>query len=212
MKSIKELGLEIIELEDQILLVDEKGKLSDGDWFYNNFDDNQSKIQQKKGSWATCYNEFKIISSTKPLEGLPLLVIEDDVEKLAEHSSEVQEATYTSQHKTTYKHGFIDGFNKAKETYKFTEEDLRNAIQHGGSIGYNYASQETYLDSQEMRELEEEQDEDVENYIQSLTKKELWVEVEEHGGQPMSGPFGTFMFGTKFRPNVSQGKIKAVWK
>lgn len=42
---------------------------------------------------------------------------EKDVEKLAEHSSEVQEGTYTTQHKITYKHGFIDGYKAAQKQY-----------------------------------------------------------------------------------------------
>ena len=39
----------------------------------------------------------------------------EDIERAAELSSEVQEATYTPQHKITYKHGFTDGANFAKQ-------------------------------------------------------------------------------------------------
>ena len=35
----------------------------------------------------------------------------------------LKEGTYTLQHKTTYKHGFIDGYNKAKKTF-YTEEEV----------------------------------------------------------------------------------------
>ena len=56
-----------------------------------------------------------------------------EVERLAEISSELQEATYTPQHKTTYKHGFIDGYNKAKETL-YTEEQVRKAIEMARGI------------------------------------------------------------------------------
>ena len=38
----------------------------------------------------------------------------ESLEQMAEDSSELQEATYTTQHKITYKHGFIDGYNKVK--------------------------------------------------------------------------------------------------
>ena len=70
-------------------------------------------------------NEFEIKTDT----GKTLLVYcdevnlaelpnqEEDVEKLAEHSSEVQEGTYTTQHKITYKHGFIDGYKAAQKQY-----------------------------------------------------------------------------------------------
>ena len=50
-----------------------------------------------------------------------------EIERLAEISSELQEATYTLPHKTTYKHGFIDGYKKAKETL-YTEEQVIKAI------------------------------------------------------------------------------------
>jgi hypothetical protein len=62
---------------------------------------------------------------------------EDNVEKLAEVSSELQEATYTLQHKITYKHGFIDGYNKAKETM-YTEEQVREAIRLTHSSNRRY--------------------------------------------------------------------------
>jgi hypothetical protein len=35
-------------------------------------------------------------------------------------------------------HGFIDGYNKAKETYKYTEEDLRKAIEMAITSKYEY--------------------------------------------------------------------------
>jgi hypothetical protein len=39
----------------------------------------------------------------------------EEIEQLAENSSEVQEATYTSQHKITYQHGYIDGYTQCQE-------------------------------------------------------------------------------------------------
>jgi hypothetical protein len=62
---------------------------------------------------------------------------EDNVEKLAEISSELQEATYTLQHKITYKHGFIDGYNKAKDTL-YTEEQVKEAIRLAHSSNRRY--------------------------------------------------------------------------
>ena len=41
--------------------------------------------------------------------------IKKEIEQLAENSSEIQEATYTTQHKITYKHGYIDGYNQCQE-------------------------------------------------------------------------------------------------
>ena len=73
-----------------------------------------------------------------------------DVEKLAEISSELQEATYTTQHKITYKHGFTDGYNKAKETL-YTEEDIQRVLD-----GFTNAAPGEYIKT---------------NFIELLNKK-----------------------------------------
>lgn len=53
------------------------------------------------------------MEETREFLGLPPIEQKVDVEKIAEYSSERQEATYTPQHKITYKHGYIDGYNQA---------------------------------------------------------------------------------------------------
>jgi len=47
----------------------------------------------------------------------------ETLEEAAERLSELQEATYTTQHKVTYKHGFIDGA-KFQAERMYSEEDL----------------------------------------------------------------------------------------
>lgn len=74
MKKTSELRLEVIQLEDQVLLVETKvggGKLND--WVKLSI----PKIERVE-EWNQDLVGFcnKIIASTKPLEGLPLLVIE----------------------------------------------------------------------------------------------------------------------------------------
>jgi hypothetical protein len=66
-----------------------------------------------------------------------------EVEKLAEISSELQEATFTIQHKTTYKHGFIDGYNKAKETI-YTEEQMESCWIAAMSYRAGFSNSITY--------------------------------------------------------------------
>ena len=59
-----------------------------------------------------------------------------EIEKLAENSSELQEATYTPQHKITYQHGYIDGYTQCQEDMadrKYTEEAMLFAFVHGGT-------------------------------------------------------------------------------
>lgn len=46
----------------------------------------------------------------------------ETLEEAAERISELQEGTYTSQHKLTYKHGFLDGA-------KWQQEKIYNEIK-----------------------------------------------------------------------------------
>jgi hypothetical protein len=39
-------------------------EIKDGYWFYNTFNDNQPKLQKRKGDWRTCFNQHKIILTT----------------------------------------------------------------------------------------------------------------------------------------------------
>lgn len=61
------------------------------------------------------------------LEGVPLLPpIEDDVEDLAYNSCQ-----YSDIESYSCELGYIKGYNKAREKYKYTEEDIRKAIEMG---------------------------------------------------------------------------------
>lgn len=126
MKKASELGLELIELEDQVLLVDENSK-------------KQNIINVKINGFRRV---FEIIASTKPLEGLPLLVIEDGVENLA---------------------------NQA-----------------------------------EIEEIKKE--------FQSLTKKELWIEVEEKHFRTVKNSKSELIdHQFTIEPKITNNTIKAVW-
>ena len=57
---------------------------------------------------------------------LPLLEQEDDVEELAEQHCKEQDRL--GEHHSHY--CYIDGYNKAKERFRFTEEDIKNAFKH----------------------------------------------------------------------------------
>jgi len=52
----------------------------------------------------------------------------ETIEEAAEILSELQEATYTTQHKVTYKHGFIDGAKWQAERM-YSEEEVLRIIQ-----------------------------------------------------------------------------------
>jgi hypothetical protein len=53
---------------------------------------------------------------------------QETLEEAAERLSELQEATYTTQHKVTYKHGFIDGAKWQAERM-YSEEEVLRIIQ-----------------------------------------------------------------------------------
>jgi hypothetical protein len=78
-----------------------------------------------------CMGDIRIIAHL-PLNNSPVLQdvdllppLEDDVEKLAEEFK----SSYKKVGVTDYEvSSFIVGYNKAKEKYKYTEEDIRKAI------------------------------------------------------------------------------------
>ena len=54
----------------------------------------------------------------------------EEIEQLAENSSEIQEATYTTQHKITYKHGYIDGYIQCQEDMTKDVEYWQGEFDH----------------------------------------------------------------------------------
>jgi magnesium-transporting ATPase (P-type) len=127
----------------------------------------------------TKFNGAKKIIAHRPLtdapilEGVPLLPEfnqEDDVEELAEKEYYEQSKSFedslvdpifdTSRFSVA---GFKTGYNKAKETYKYTEEDIKKAIEFG------YIN--TQGDGNELGEREI-------HFIKSLQQPKLPVAIE----------------------------------
>jgi hypothetical protein len=142
---------ELIKTDNYLLVVDDS-EIKKGDWFLSN--DNEILKCTKKEDKFVWYERFTVpeVSKTSQpfsihvnlnpkkviahlplndspiLEGVPLLApldVEDDVEKLNEDlfdkgSDNILHPQYQMR---TF---FNIGFNKAKEKYKFTEEDMIN--------------------------------------------------------------------------------------
>ena len=117
------MKLKIIETAEYYLAVsDEEIKEESTGLFYDfNYNKITKKARNVSGDKYFSIRNIKKILAHQPknnnapeldLPLLPEMVVENEVEKLAEISSELQEGTYTPQHKATYKHGFIDGYNK----------------------------------------------------------------------------------------------------
>ncbi len=115
----------IITTENYLLVVDDS-EIKKCDW-YCTFWVNSYGITKSNGSLGDGYEHKKIIAhlplnNSPMLEGVDLLPpLEDEVEKLAR--------TYTvntPDNDPVRIYAFIAGYNKAKEKYKYTEDDLKD--------------------------------------------------------------------------------------
>lgn len=173
-KRVSELGLEIIQLEGQILLVDKLEHTKDRLILHQSINGKVNHFYKSDEIDLDDYNSrrflgltFNVIASTKPLEELPLLVIEDEVDEIID-----QEMIKMGHEPSKVRHPIFGEdrelakalYYKAKETYKFTEEDLRKAIQ----LGNDFCDVEG---DDAIPELV------ISDFLESITKKELWVEA-----------------------------------
>jgi hypothetical protein len=121
----------IINTRNYLLIVDES-EIKEGDWYIDlNLKQifSKSNPQISKIDWQKKIIGHLPLNNSPILEGVPLLPpLEDEVEKLAdEHISQFQ--VFTSEYHN--KNDFIAGYNKAKEKYKYTEEDIKKAFRAG---------------------------------------------------------------------------------
>lgn len=131
---------EIIYTEHYLFIVSNE-QIKERDWFFNGEDILQASritdiIIDTQGQWSEIKSSKKIIAhrpltNAPVLEEVPLLPEfgqEEDVEDLAlaysSSKGSVNPEAYSDK-QVGLLHGFIDGYNKAKETYKYTEENLR---------------------------------------------------------------------------------------
>ena len=90
----------------------------------------------------------------------------EEIEQLAENSSEVQEATYTTQHKITYKHGYIDGYTQCQEDMADEMENcMRFFLKHTQKQITDRIAKESPDDFDVAKEV-------VKFYINSLNKQD----------------------------------------
>ena len=136
---------DIIKTENYLLVVDDL-EIREGDWIYES-DSNTVNIAGK-GYHNFTQSDAKIIAhlplnNSPVLEGVPLLPpLKDEAESLSLKS--VNKRGYTTD---DYQDGFEDGYNKAKEKYKYTEEDLTRAFNIG--INSQFESTELKLNKDE---------------------------------------------------------------
>ena len=126
----------IIKTKNYLFIVDDS-EIKAGDLYYLESVTLKNMILKANES-RIATNEKKIIAhlplnGASVIEGVDLLPsLEDDVEKLAVQEIGIDNSIYNiSDHES-----FIKGYNKAKEKYKYTEEDVRNAIEISKDIKY----------------------------------------------------------------------------
>ena len=120
---------EIIKTDNYLLVVDES-EIKEGNKSLLNVEGFEPMILTHHEPIEEGYQGKKIIShlplnDSPILEGvdlLPPLEQEDDVEKIADDL--YPDSQYEQEIVEDRKLGFISGYNKAKEKYKYTEEDM----------------------------------------------------------------------------------------
>jgi hypothetical protein len=138
LSSIELEGLSIDSYCRKIILTTDQDLINDGvqdiddeflEWFVNN--PSCEKIETE----SFCKNGDDCLSQG-PYDnlcniGYKIIIPKEEpkqetIEEAAERLSELQEGTYTIQHKTTYQHGFIDGakWQQQQDKNKYSEEEV----------------------------------------------------------------------------------------
>lgn len=117
-------------------------------------------------------NQFEILAhlplnGSPILEGVPLLPpIEDDIEQFANIFSNGFQLHLKLETVKALREGFIEGYNKSREKFRYTEEDVRKAIEMARPQGFRRS--EGYL----VKHTDEE-------IIQSLSQYPTEFETED---------------------------------
>jgi len=180
----------LIKTTDYFLVVDDS-EIKKDNWYYNVNGifrcDNQKTGQDELSlSLLTKWNKKIIahlsLNNSPILEGVDLLPpLEDDVEKLAKQFANDKMKEYVGScyaDREYLRQGYITGYNKAKETYKYTEEDLRKAYNKGTNQG---AFHEMLVRDEDWKAVDgfiKNDNSKVDKFIQSLQQPKLPVEFE----------------------------------
>ena len=128
---------QLIKTDNYILITSDE-EIKEGEWQL----DTKNRLSRFSTISMNLYGEsYKKVIAHLPitdsadLRGVPLLPLlpsgEDDVEKMAEQH---QKGGYDWQNEK--RKSFKEGYNKAREKYRFTEEDMRIAIEMSKDIKY----------------------------------------------------------------------------
>ena len=122
----------IIKTDNYLLVVDDS-EIKEGDWFVDNIDNNISIEQSYKLSHIRI-SKLKTIIAHLPLNNSPILEGVDLLPPIEQEEDVEYIANKLTQHLTfpaERREGIILGYNKAREKYKYTEEDIARAVMFG---------------------------------------------------------------------------------
>lgn len=125
----------IITTKNYLLVVDDS-EIKYKTWYFDDANQVRQCVVLDTDYWKSRKNYKKIIAhlpiNSPILEGVDLLPpLEDEVEKLADALGFYDSTEDNKGNRTTK--AFITGYNKAKEKYKYTEEDVLDAWELGAS-------------------------------------------------------------------------------
>jgi hypothetical protein len=138
----------LIHTKDYLLVVDDS-EIKEGDWcFFSETSLFNAKIGRVNKNVISDNGKnglnFKKIIAHLPLNDSPILegvdllpTLEDEVEQLAQSAFTHPDFGKYKIGSTAYYNGYKDGHNKAKEKYKYTEEDMINAYRTGVQSRYS---------------------------------------------------------------------------
>lgn len=167
----------LIKTDNYLLVVDDS-EIKNGDWIFSNegsvnptfLDGKFFSKEHLKAIWLKIISHLPL-NDSPILQGVDLLPPQEDgVEEAEKAFTEVLDSetkqVYDKMLLDATEHGFIIGYNKAKEKYKYTEEDVRKAIEMARPQGFRRS--EGYL----VKHTDEE-------IIQSLSQYPTEFETED---------------------------------
>ena len=116
----------LIKTDNYLLVVDDS-EIKEGDWYktplgiYSQFNGTEKLLEGTKK-----------VSAHLPLNGSHILEGVDLLPPYSRHQEEgveeLAEEVYGKGVNQDYEEGFVDGYNKAREKYRFTKQDISNAV------------------------------------------------------------------------------------
>jgi hypothetical protein len=168
---------DIIKTEKYLLVCDDS-EIKVGDWTYNPM---KGIIFLSSLGLMISVNSFtkKIIAhlslnGAPYLDGVPVippLPQEDDVKELFKEEYEQARKRGSQDYAEGYYGGILDGYEQAREKYKFTKEDILNAIETGYQCGLGYDDDNPNIALAQIVYIKD-------NFIQSLQQPKLPIAFE----------------------------------